>query len=211
MKRAFLLLIMVFSLLLVACSADTHTFVMQQDGRYVDEETEAVYTMQDGFFEAGRSGEEIGRYEDEENGYSQVFYAIPNLDPNEFLTDDNGDVYCADGALPAFADWSVDVLLVCREIGLMDEVKQRFDATSGAETVAAVRELWLTGEDLGNIFLLESVTSRYAVKMGSAAYPNLYGALELRFTENQAYLCDKGCRRTVAVDAALAERLCKGA
>ena len=90
----------------------------------------------------------------------------------------------------------------------MDEVKQRFDATANAQTVAAVRALWLEGQDLGNVFLLEDVTSRYAVKMGSAAYPNLYGALELRFTESGAYLCDKGGHRTVLVDAELAALLC---
>lgn len=209
MKRVLLLVLAAMLLLLPACSDDgLHAFTVTDDGRYVDGETDVSYTPLPDEYEASYAGEQLGRYEDEENGYTLLLYAVPDMDSTQFITDENGGVYCA-GVFTEAAAWEMNAVLVCDEIGAMDRVVRRFDAPDGAETVAAVRDLWFEGEDLGNVFLLESVSRRYAVKLGSAVYPNIYYALEIRMTEEGGtYLCDKAGRRTVALDAALAAVLC---
>ncbi|MBR6728175.1 MAG: hypothetical protein IKM08_08270 [Clostridia bacterium] len=210
MKRIWLL-ILAAALLLVSCAdGASHTFSVEEDGRYLDEDTDILYTALDDCYEASYAGEEIGRFTDEAHGVEQILYAIPDLDAALFLTDKNCDVYYAGSAPLDAALWEIDTLLVCVEVGVMNEVQNRFDAVNDPEVVGAVQDLWFSGEDLGNVFLLETVSERCAIKMGSAAYPNLYYAIELRMTEEGGvYLCDKAGRRTVALDAALAALLCE--
>lgn len=204
MKR-ILFLLLAIALLLVGCSEETHSFVRSAQG-LLDEETGICYREQEASLEASRAGEEIGRIE----GSEQILYAIPDLDPSLFLTDDLGAVYYAGEAPVDPAHWQIDRVLVCRVVGEMDEVKRRFEGEAQAATVAALCAAWFEGEDLGaDVFLLEKVAAHYPVKLGSAAYPNLYCAIELRLTEGGgAYLTDKYGKRTVLLDAALAELLC---
>lgn len=208
MKRIGLLLLLLV-LLLSACSEQTHTFVLSADGGYLDEETDILYRALDSAYEASGAGNEVGRFANEAYDYEAVFYEIPDMDPNVFLTDDYGDVYFAGAELPDASRWEIDTVLVCRVVGELSEVKGRFAVDSHAALVEAVRAAWFEGDDLGpDVLLLERVTAHYPVKLGRVAYPNLYYAIELRVTESgNVYLTDKYGKRAVLLDAALSEQL----
>ena len=208
MKRCLLLLIALV-LLLAGCTAEDplHSFERGADG-FVDKTTGIRYREAEACFEAASAGKTVGQC----LGSLQVlytFYEIPDLDGAVYLTDDYGTVYYADGADMDASLWTVDTVLVCRTVGEMDEVKKNF-GDKDAATVAAIRDAWFLGEDLGaDVFLLEDAVSFYPVKMGSADYPNLYYAIELRFTaDGTAYLTDKYGKQTVKLDGALAARMC---
>lgn len=177
----------------------------------MDEDTEILYRALDSAYEAGRAGNEVGRFTVEKHNYINVFYAIPDMDPTLFLTDDYGDVYYAGTEEMDASRWDVDTVLICRLVGELSEVKGRFDTQNRADLVSAVHEAWFAGEDLGSeVFLLETAVACYPVKMGCAAYPNLYYAIELRVTASgSVYLTDKYGKRVVLPDVALVEELCE--
>ena len=209
MKRGLLLLIALV-LLLVGCASEEkelHGFDRSADG-YIDKTTGVCYRETDACFEASGAGAEFGQLLGA-YGTLQICYEIPDQSASLYLTDEYGTVYYAGADEPDAALWQIDTVLVCRTIGDMDEVKNHLGSESAA-IVAAVRNAWFQGEDLGSdVFLLEEIAAHYPVKMGSADHPSLYYAIELRLTaDGDAYLTDKYGKQTVKIDAALAALMC---
>ena len=202
MKRV-LLLSLALMLLLCSCSGG-HKFRRLEDGRgYTDAKTNLTYIMLDAAFEPASAGETVGKYRDSKRDITVIFHEIPKLDPTQFLTDEDRNVYFAGESVPNAADWSIAAILVCEaNVGVE---RARFSPDTHSATVDRIRTLWFEGEN-ADFLSIEQADRIYSIKLASADYPNLYYSFDfLYYAGESCYFYNAVGRRAVAVPADLAD------
>lgn len=193
MRRLGVLLLLL-SLLLVGCSS---RFTVTEGG-YLDSQTERVYVPLSDSFEAVAGGKEVGVWESELYEDQLTFREIPDVDAARFLTDDFGNVYCADEQLPDPSKWNVKNIYVCND----GAVSMAVANITNADLIAAIRALWYEGEQterpLSGLCVLRSL------KMVSDDCPGIYYCvLYMEYDDGTAYLYERAIDRVVQLDSEL--------
>ena len=198
MRRVHLTaLLLALLLLLAGC---TTKFERDADGYgFTNTKTDKHYTVLDSNYEAASYGAEMGEYTDKRFDYTVTFYEIPDQDPERFLTDAIGQVYCADQTLPDAAGWTVSAVLICQEDSISVELLRWTDA----EKISAVTDAWFHGEEVE--MPLGSYSESYRFKLMSKDYPGIYYCFGFyAFEDGSAYFYDITAARSVLCPAELA-------
>ncbi len=193
-------LLLALLLLLVGC---TTRFERDADGYgFTNTKTDKHYTVLDSNYEAAGAGSEMGEYTDKAFDYTVVFYQIPDQDPERFLTDSDGQVYCSDETLPDAASWTVSAVLICLEDSISVEMMRWTDA----EKIAAVTDAWFCGEEAQ--MPLGSHSTFYRFKLMSNDYPGIYYCFGFyAYEDGSAYFYDISAARSVLCPTELAALL----
>ena len=172
--------------------------------RYTHKKTDREYQIMEPAYRAvARKKELYGFFEDKKHDTVCNFYEILQLDPNVYLTDDDGNVYVAGGVLPNAAEWEISAVAICDYEGKRIE---RFRLTDDA-CVAQIRALWFEG-DGDAVTPMKGLQSTRRVELVSTAYPNLHYCFTLSLYEGeQAFFSDSYTRRIVSVPYELASDL----
>lgn len=197
MRRLGVLLLLL-ALLLVGCSSRFSV----TEGGYLDGKTQRRYVQLSDAYEAASSGEEVGAWESELYDSVLTFREIPTADPESFLTDDIGTVYCADEVLPDASLWNVKSILVCDENAVSVAVAN----ITNADLIAQIRALWAEGEQAEKPE--KGLTVRRRLKMVSDDCPGIYYCvLYLIYDDGTAYFYDRDAARVVQVSEELKNKI----
>ena len=215
MKRSLLLLLVLIlvTAALPACKKDGEsslpTFSLTEDGfGYVNDETGVVYTAADFCYQSIATGEAVGTYTHKKTGYVHTLYRIKGLDPEKYLTDEDGSVWCAGEALTNPQSWTLQSVIFCEEDAVSVEAN-RFSKGTDDEAIAEVCRLWFSGEEI------EKPTAELlkfrSVKLVSEELPQICYVFDFYLYEDGgAVFFELFSGRCVAVPAALIERIVPG-
>lgn len=197
--KKILCVLLLTALLFSLAGCGKARFSRDEDGfGYTDERTGVHYTALGTAFEAARRGDEIGTYEEKKSGVTRTFYAIYEQDAAQFLTDENGTVYCAADTPPTLDAWTSALLHIFEE----DAVSVERARLTNADVVTAVLSAWKTGEETE--LPLDKASYVRRLKFENTACPNiLYCVSFFAFGEGEGYLYLAEERRAVALDATL--------
>ena len=199
MRRLSVLLLLLV-LALVGCSSRFQT----SDGGYLDGETGRTYKPLTEAFEAITGGEEIGVWESKVYEDILTFRTIPDADPDRFLTDDKGNVYCADDLPPDAATWRVQEIYVCRQ-GAVDVA---LNTVSDAAVIAQIRTLWHEGQPAEDGLPYGGLLESRVLKMASEDCPGIYYCvLYFIYEDGSAYFYDRFENRAVLVSEELMKKI----
>lgn len=193
----------VFALLLTALMLFTGcvaTFTRDENGYgYTHKKSGRHYAAMSNAYEAAGADEQVGEYKDSKHDVTRVFLEIPGLDPDRFLTDATGLVYCADEQLPDAASWTITHVRVCEE----DAISVEKGSVTDAAEIAAIRALWFEGEDVE--LPVEKAAFSRRLKLQSAEYPAIFYCFRFfTYEDGSAYFYLAETRRAVAVSAEVA-------
>lgn len=196
--RRFCILFLLLPLLLVGCSSRFTT----AEGGYLDGKTDKVYQPLSEAFKAISYGEEVGVWESKVYEDSMTFYEIPGADKGRFLTDDKGNVYCADKTVPDAAGWSVQTIYVCDESAISMAVGE----ITSAEVISQIRTLWHEGAQAE--LPIDDIAASRRLKMVSDDCPGIYYCvLYYLYEDGSAYFYDRFERRAVLVGKDLVNKI----
>ena len=196
--RRFLILLLLLTLAFVGCSARFAT----AEGGYLDEKTGKIYKPLSEAFEAIAGGEEVGEWESTLYEDTLTFLEIPHADPDRFLTDERGNVYCSDEVRPDARSWRVDRIYVC-DIG---SLSMAAGGITDAAVIEQIRTLWHEGEE-AELPYEDMVVSR-RLKMSSPDCPGIYYCvLYYIYGDGTAYFYDRFERRAVLVGEELVKKI----
>ena len=197
MRRLCVLLVLL-ALLLAGCSS---RFTINGGG-YLQGKTDRTYKPLSSAFAAIESGKEIGTWENKKIEDKIVFFEIISADTARFLTDERGNVYCADEAAPDASKWSVKSIRVCDESAVSVAVATITDT----DLIAQIRTLWHEGEPTE--LPLNAVAVSRRLKMASDDCPGIYYCVQyLILDDGTAYFYDRDADRTVLVGEALMKKI----
>ena len=196
--RRFSILLLLLALLLVGCSARFTT----TEGGYLDEKTGKIYKPLSEAFEAISGGEVVGEWESTLYEDTLTFLEIPDADPNRFLADERGNIYCSDEVRPDASGWHMDRIYVC-DVG---SLSMAAGGITDAAVIDEIRTLWHEGEE-AELPYEDMVVSR-RLKMTGPDCPGIYYCvLYYIYEDGTAYFYDRLENRAVLVGEDLMKKI----
>ena len=146
----------------------------------------------------------IGTYVNEARGYTKTFYAIPGLDPAQFLTDENMCVYAVEDIADADLT-NISTVAVHQQDAISVEVS-RYEKGTDDAFIGELISLWTTGEAVEKP--LSAIAFYRSLKLHLAAPLGICYVVDFYIYENgEAVLSVPSLGRTVRASALLLDEL----
>lgn len=184
---------------LASCRLHKVTFDAANN-QYVDGRTDIRYTDAPGCYEPVAIGKEYAKIS--YGGKATVtLHEMGNMDPAQWLCEEGKTVFYAEGVtLPTLNEMAPDKVHLCIE----EAVTMVLSTITDAEDIAALIEVWQTGEEVTYTGLEPAVNLR--VKFESPTYPGLYYSLiYLEYSDGSKVLYDRYAARCVNAGDVLLE------
>ena len=183
------------------CSCMLHKVEYDKtENAYVDGRTGIAYHDAPGCYEPVAIGKEYAQLKYGRKT-SVVFYEMGEMDPAKWLCEEGKTVFYADGVtLPTLTEMAPEQVHLCIE----QASTMVLSTITDAEDIAALIEVWQTGEEVTYTGLEPSVNLR--VKFESPTYPGLYYSLiYLEYSDGSKVLYDRYAARCVNAGDVLLE------
>ena len=145
-------------------------------------------------------GDKCGSLEVSSN-QSLALHEIPDMDPNEWLTTEEGDVLYAEGvALPSLADMEPTAVYIYRNTAVLAKSTEILDADVVEHLVASCAE--------GETYTPTAVAT-YVVRFKSDKYPGILYSLYYVEAGDNFYLYDRFSGTAYAIDTTVRDALNK--